>query len=66
VFAGNLTRQPAYAGVTWRRVGELSNADVIMNDVFWVGTFPGLGDDEIDYIARTIIECGERAATTRA
>jgi CDP-6-deoxy-D-xylo-4-hexulose-3-dehydrase len=66
VFAGNLTRQPAYAGVTWRRVGELSNADIIMNDVFWVGTFPGLGEDEIDYIARTIIECGERAATTRA
>jgi CDP-6-deoxy-D-xylo-4-hexulose-3-dehydrase len=66
LFAGNLVRQPAYAGVTSRSIGDLTNADTIMNDVFWVGTFPGLGDDEIDFVARAIIECGERAATTRS
>lgn len=61
VFAGNLVRQPAYADVAYRVVGDLTNADVIMNDVFWVGTFPGLGDAEIDFIARAIVEAGERS-----
>ncbi|HYW54628.1 MAG TPA: lipopolysaccharide biosynthesis protein RfbH [Dongiaceae bacterium] len=60
LFAGNLVRQPAYANVAYRAVGELPNADVIMNDVFWVGTYPGLGDAEIDFIARAIAEAGER------
>jgi CDP-6-deoxy-D-xylo-4-hexulose-3-dehydrase len=56
VFAGNLVRQPAYANVAYRIVGELPNADTIMNDVFWVGTFPGLGDAELDFIAHAIVE----------
>ena len=58
VFAGNLVRQPAYANVAYRVVGELTNADTIMNDVFWVGTFPGLGDPELDFIAHAIVEAG--------
>jgi CDP-6-deoxy-D-xylo-4-hexulose-3-dehydrase len=65
LFAGNLVRQPAYAGVTMRVAGELTNADIIMNDVFWVGTFPGLGNAEIDFIARAIVEAGERSAVLR-
>ena len=65
VFAGNITRQPAYAEVTSRSVGDLSNADIIMNDVLWVGTFPGLGTDELDYIARSIVEAGELASAQR-
>ncbi|HEV2740916.1 MAG TPA: lipopolysaccharide biosynthesis protein RfbH [Candidatus Elarobacter sp.] len=60
VFAGNLVRQPAYANAAVRVVGELTNADVIMNDVFWVGTFPGLGNEEIDFIARAVAEAGTR------
>ncbi|GAC1304410.1 MAG: lipopolysaccharide biosynthesis protein RfbH [Vulcanimicrobiaceae bacterium] len=59
VFAGNLVHQPAYADVSYRVVGELTNADVIMNDVFWIGTFPGLGIEEIDYVADTIEKAGE-------
>jgi CDP-6-deoxy-D-xylo-4-hexulose-3-dehydrase len=59
VFAGNLVRQPAYAEVEHRTVGDLSNADTIMNDVFWVGTYPGLGEDRIAYIARSIRELGK-------
>ncbi len=62
LFAGNLVRQPAYANVAYRVIGDLRNADVIMNDVFWVGTFPGLGDAEIDFIARAIVDAGERSA----
>jgi len=61
VFAGNLVRQPAYAEVAYRIVGDLKNADVVMNDVFWVGTFPGLAEAEIDFIARAIAEAGARA-----
>ncbi len=60
VFAGNLVRQPAYRDVPYRVVGDLSNADTIMNDVFWVGTYPGLDDDQITYIARCIEEIGAR------
>ena len=61
LFAGNLVRQPAYAEVTYRVAGSLPNADTIMNDVFWVGTFPGLGDAEIDFVARAIVEASERS-----
>ena len=42
LFAGNLVRQPAYADTAYRVHGELTNADAIANDVFWVGMFPGL------------------------
>ena len=63
LFAGNLVRQPAYADVTYRVVGSLANADIIMNDVFWVGTFPGLGDAEIDFVGRAIVECASVAAS---
>jgi len=56
VFAGNLVRQPAYLEATYRVVGDLRNADIIMNDVFWVGTYPGIDDDQIAYIARSIID----------
>ncbi len=54
VFAGNLVRQPAYRDVEYRVVGELVNADIIMNDVFWVGTYPALGESEMRYIADSI------------
>jgi CDP-6-deoxy-D-xylo-4-hexulose-3-dehydrase len=56
IFAGNIVRQPAYANVNYRVVGDLPNADIIMNDVFWVGVHPGLGAAEMAYIADTIRE----------
>jgi CDP-6-deoxy-D-xylo-4-hexulose-3-dehydrase len=65
LFAGNLVRQPAYANVAYRVVGELPNADTIMNDVFWVGTFPGLGDAELDFIARAIVEAAVAHESSR-
>lgn len=51
LFAGNLTKQPYMAGRNFRVSGELTNTDVVMNQTFWLGTFPGLGKEHLDYIA---------------
>jgi len=61
VFAGNLVRQPAYLAADHRSVGSLENADTIMNDVFWVGTYPGLDESQMKYIARSIAAIGRSA-----
>ncbi|MDA7561694.1 lipopolysaccharide biosynthesis protein RfbH [Alphaproteobacteria bacterium] len=51
LFAGNLTKQPYMADKEYRISGELTNTDIVMNRTFWVGTYPGLGTDHLDYIA---------------
>lgn len=56
LFAGNLVRQPLYKHVEKRVVGELTNTDIVMNDVFWVGVYPALKDEHLDYIAKKIEE----------
>ena len=61
LFAGNLTKHPCFdemraAGEGYRIVGELTNTDRIMNDTFWVGLYPGMTDEKIDYMARIIKE----------
>jgi CDP-6-deoxy-D-xylo-4-hexulose-3-dehydrase len=56
LFAGNLTRQPAYKDVDWRIVGDLTNTDIVMKRTFWVGTYPGLTPVMLDYIIDSISE----------
>jgi len=56
LFAGNLLRQPAYEGWEYRVVGEMANTDYVMNNVFWIGVFPGLTKEMLDYIAKTAID----------
>jgi CDP-6-deoxy-D-xylo-4-hexulose-3-dehydrase len=54
LFAGNLTRQPYMAGRNYRIAGTLGNADRIMNNTFWLGIWPGLGDHELDHVAERL------------
>ncbi|MEB3245735.1 MAG: lipopolysaccharide biosynthesis protein RfbH [Vampirovibrionales bacterium] len=56
LFAGNLTRQPAYQGVNYRVVGELTNADTVMNNTFWIGVYPGLTPEMLDYVIQCLHE----------
>ena len=50
LFGGNLVRQPAYKDVPYRVAGPLDNTDFIMNNVFWIGVYPGLTDEMLAYI----------------
>ncbi|MEV6446314.1 lipopolysaccharide biosynthesis protein RfbH [Amycolatopsis sp. NPDC051716] len=54
LFGGNLTRQPAYIDQPYRVVGELTNSDVITERTFWIGVYPGLTDEMIDYVISSI------------
>lgn len=61
LFAGNLTKHPCFdqmreSGTGYRIAGSLENTDRIMEDTFWVGVYPGMSDEMIDYMAKTIRE----------
>lgn len=56
LFAGNLTRQPYMLGKNFRVSGDLTNTDLVMNQTFWLGVFPGLTFEHLDYIAEKLEE----------
>ncbi|SBT42835.1 lipopolysaccharide biosynthesis protein RfbH [Micromonospora auratinigra] len=56
LFAGNLTRHPAYSDREYRVVGELTNSDIVTEHTFWIGVYPALTTEMIDYMVASIRE----------
>jgi CDP-6-deoxy-D-xylo-4-hexulose-3-dehydrase len=54
LFGGNLMRQPAYRDVEHRVVGEMTNSDFVMENVFWIGVYPGLGNEQVDFMLEVL------------
>jgi CDP-4-dehydro-6-deoxyglucose reductase, E1 len=62
LFGGNLTRQPAYGGREFRVAGSLVNTDFVLNQAFWIGLYPGISPEILDYMLESL----HAAATTMA
>ncbi len=54
VFAGNLTRQPAYADIPCRKIGALEHTDFVMSQLFWIGVYPGITSAMAGYVVETL------------
>jgi CDP-4-dehydro-6-deoxyglucose reductase, E1 len=50
LFGGNLIKQPAYENIKYRINNDLSNTDLVMKNLFWIGVYPGIGMDELNYM----------------
>jgi len=66
LFGGNLTRQPAYKDVPYRKVGSLANSDIVMDRLFWIGVFPGLTQPMLEYMLETLHAAPHAIASKRA
>ena len=64
VFGGNILRQPAFLDIERRVHGDLKNSDIVMNRTFFIGVYPGLSDEMIDYMIEQLAETPKMAALT--
>ena len=68
LFAGNLLKHPAFdemrqSGEGYRVIGDLSGTDFVMNNTFWIGVYPGMTDEMLQYMISTIKEfCGQHSS----
>lgn len=56
LFGGNLVRQPAYKETEYRVIGDLRNTDYVMDNVFWIGVYPGLSEGMLQHILQSLKE----------
>jgi len=56
LFGGNLINQPAYSDVEKRQVGDLPNSEYVMNNTLWIGTYPGLTNEMLDFVVESFHE----------
>jgi len=54
LFSGNLTKQPAYIGKKFKISGNLEKTDFVMQNTFWIGLYPGLGEEELSFVVKTL------------
>ena len=53
IFAGNITKQPAYLDIEQRAIGDLANTDFVMSNTFFIGVYPGIGQPQLEHIFNT-------------
>jgi CDP-6-deoxy-D-xylo-4-hexulose-3-dehydrase len=54
LFAGNITKQPAYLGIPHRKASRLENSEIVMHNSFWIGVYPGLTEEMLEYVVKII------------
>ena len=54
LFGGNLLKHPAYKNIKHRVCGGLKNTDLVMNNLFWVGVYPGITKEKLNYVIRVV------------
>ena len=50
LFGGNLLKQPYMKNQNYKIIGDLKNSDIVVNNTFWIGVYPGLGAEELNYV----------------
>ena len=54
IFSGNILRHPALMGIEYRTIGKMVNADIVLNNAFWLGIYPGLTTQKINYVKKIL------------
>ena len=56
LFGGNLIKQPAYKNAKHKISGNLRNTDLVMNNLFWIGVYPGISDEMMKYVIKVVVQ----------
>jgi Predicted pyridoxal phosphate-dependent enzyme apparently involved in regulation of cell wall biogenesis len=56
LFGGNLIKQPAYQNINYRIADNLKNTDSVMNNLFWMGVYPGITEEKMNYVIKVLKE----------